>query len=73
MSVTAPTDGCTAISTVLSGKLALIDRGACDFSLKAFNAQAAGAVGVIVANNQGGTAIIPMGAGPTRSRCAFRR
>jgi extracellular elastinolytic metalloproteinase len=63
VSVTTPADGCTAISTVLSGKLALIDRGACDFSLKAFNAQAAGAVGVIIANNQGGTAIIPMGDG----------
>lgn len=35
----------------LDGKIALIDRGACNFSVKVANAQAAGAVAVIVANN----------------------
>jgi extracellular elastinolytic metalloproteinase len=47
-----PTDGCTAISTALSGKIALIDRGACDFSVKVLNAQNAGAIAAIIANNQ---------------------
>ena len=58
-----PADGCAAISTPLAGKIALIDRGACDFSLKALNAQTAGAAAVIIANNQGGTAVFTMGAG----------
>jgi VCBS repeat-containing protein len=48
---TAPTsDGCEAIGNV-AGKIALIDRGLCDFVVKVQNAQTAGAVGVIVANN----------------------
>ena len=34
----------------VSGKIALIDRGLCGFKLKAFNAQLAGATGVIIAN-----------------------
>lgn len=34
----------------MEGKIALIDRGGCDFSLKVYYAQEAGAVGVIVAN-----------------------
>ncbi|MES2101636.1 MAG: M36 family metallopeptidase [Pseudomonadota bacterium] len=47
---TVPADGCTAISGSLSGKVALIDRGACNFTVKALNAQAAGATAMIVAN-----------------------
>jgi Zn-dependent metalloprotease len=48
-----PTNGCTALTnaTAVSGKIALIDRGTCDFSFKVFNAQSAGAIGVIIANN----------------------
>lgn len=38
----------------LNGKIALIDRGSCSFSLKAYHAQMAGAVGVIFANNAAG-------------------
>lgn len=34
----------------VSGKIALIDRGLCGFKLKAFNAQLAGATGVIIGN-----------------------
>ena len=59
---TTPADGCTTISTALAGKLALINRGTCDFSLKVFYAQQAGAAGVIIANNQP-TAIFTMGPG----------
>jgi extracellular elastinolytic metalloproteinase len=45
---------CTALSAnSLTGKIAIVDRGTCDFTVKVKNAQAAGAVAVIVANNQG--------------------
>ena len=37
--------------TGVTGKLALLERGFCTFAVKVFNAQTAGAVGVVVANN----------------------
>ncbi len=46
------TDGCEPIQNNVNGKIALIDRGTCAFTLKVANAEAAGAKGVIVANNQ---------------------
>lgn len=46
-------DGCEAIINDVSGKIALIDRGDCTFVLKVTNAQNAGAVGAIIANNLG--------------------
>jgi minor extracellular serine protease Vpr len=52
--VTSPANGCSAISTALTGKIALIDRGVCTFSTKVRNAQAAGAVGVLIVNNVAG-------------------
>lgn len=52
--VTTPANGCTAISTPLTGKIAVINRGVCTFSTKIRNAQAAGAVGVLVVNNVAG-------------------
>jgi hypothetical protein len=58
--VGAGTDACEPIVNNLSGKIALIDRGTCAFTLKVSNAQAAGAKGVIVANNQP-TGPAPMG------------
>ena len=54
---TAPvTDGCTAPvnGSELSGKIAFIDRGSCDFTAKVQFAQNAGAVGVIIADNVAG-------------------
>ena len=45
---------CTALSQDLSGKIALISRGTCSFSVKIRNAQQAGAVAVLVANNVAG-------------------
>ena len=44
-------DGCEAIINEVTDKIALIDRGTCDFVVKVQNAQDAGAIGVIVANN----------------------
>src|SRR5207248_1304819 len=52
---TAPVDGCTAIaSSAVRGNVALIDRGTCAFTVKAKNAQDAGAIAVIIANNTTG-------------------
>src|SRR5918999_4440124 len=56
------TDGCEPLVGFPAGAIAVVDRGSCDFSLKALNAQNAGATGVIVANNQAGIPIL-MGAG----------
>ena len=57
-------EACAGASTSsVSGKIALINRGNCNFTVKVLAAQAAGAIGVIVVNNVAG-AIIPMGGGP---------
>ena len=50
------TDGCTAFTNAadVAGKIAIVDRGGCGFAVKAANAQAAGATGLIVANNAPG-------------------
>ena len=45
------TDGCEPLTNGVAGKIALIDRGTCTFKQKAVNAQAAGAIGVIIADN----------------------
>jgi hypothetical protein len=45
-----PADGCAAITTPLSGKIAFIDRGTCGFAVKAGNAQTAGAIGIVIGN-----------------------
>ena len=49
------TDGCEPLVNDVSGRIALVDRGACTFTTKVANAQAAGATGVIVANTLGRT------------------
>ena len=49
-------NGCSALNG-LSGDIALIPRGTCSFSTKIRNAQAAGAVGVVISNNVGGPPI----------------
>lgn len=53
---------CSPITNDLTGKIALIYRGSCEFSEKALAAQNAGAIAVIVVNNIAG-APVPMGAG----------
>lgn len=57
-------DGCESPVNSVSGKIVLIDRGACNFTQKVANAEAAGALGVVVLNNQNGDEIFTMGAGP---------
>ncbi len=61
-----PRDACSGLtnSAAISGSIALIDRGACYFTTKFINAQNAGAVAVIVVNNQDGPPIA-MGGTPT--------
>ena len=44
-------NGCEPIVSDVAGKIAVIDRGSCIFVQKALNAQAAGAIGLIVVNN----------------------
>ena len=60
-----PTVGCMdpVNPSDLNGKIALIDRGACEFGTKCLGAENAGAIGAVVFNNapEGGT--ITMGAG----------
>ncbi|MCB1049828.1 MAG: M36 family metallopeptidase [Acidobacteria bacterium] len=57
------TDGCEAFTNAgqVNGKIAILDRGNCNFTQKVQNAEAAGATACIVINNQGDT-LITMGA-----------
>src|SRR5215472_813451 len=50
-------DGCTSVDPGASGNLAIIDRGTCSFSQKVANANAVGAVGVLIINNVAGDTI----------------
>jgi hypothetical protein len=57
------TSGCTSgdfDAATMTGKIALIQRGGCNFGVKVLNAKAAGAVGVIIFNegNPGRTAVV---------------
>lgn len=45
------TDGCTTLTNDVVGKIVLLDRGSCAFTVKAKNAQDAGAIGVIIVDN----------------------
>ena len=58
-------DGCESLNENLSGKVALIDRGNCNFTVKVKFAQDAGALAVIIANNnaldEAGGGVITMG------------
>lgn len=48
---TGNTEGCGPITSPVAGNIALIDRGTCNFTVKVANAQAAGAIAAIIANN----------------------
>jgi hypothetical protein len=62
--------GCTPLTTNLTGKIAVLRRGACSFSLKAYHAQQAGAVGTLLLNhtyNAAGGGIVNMLGGDSAS------
>jgi len=62
----APTsDACTALAAPATGKIVLLDRGGCTFKTKVRNAQNAGAIGVILANNA--ASVSPPGLGEDTS------
>lgn len=56
VAVASPLEACSALTNAaaISGNIALVDRGTCNFSDKVAFAQAAGAIGVLVANNTTG-------------------
>jgi len=54
-------DGCSAFTSSLSGKIALIERGTCGFSVKGANAAAADATAAIIYNNDPSGGIAYMG------------
>jgi len=60
----SPTDACEALP-VVTGRIVVADRGTCNFTVKAANAQAAGAIGIIIANNAPGGAPGLGGTAPT--------
>ncbi|MFQ5350619.1 MAG: M36 family metallopeptidase, partial [Thermoanaerobaculia bacterium] len=57
-----PSEGCNALVGFTSGKIALIDRGNCQFGTKVLNAENAGAIAAVVVNNAG-DGLITMGEG----------
>ena len=66
----SPQNACTSITSNISGKIALIERGDCEFGVKVLNVQNAGAVGAIVYNKNNGEAgwtdgLVRMGVGAT--------
>ncbi|MGE0561753.1 MAG: PA domain-containing protein [Flavobacteriales bacterium] len=64
-SIPASALGCDTLGNLaqdLSGKVAVVYRGACNFSLKAYNAQKRGAIGVIIINHTGDPIFMGSGA-----------
>jgi hypothetical protein len=55
------TDGCTTYENAseVAGKIALVDRGVCTFVVKALQAQAAGATGLVIVDNRKDTCLPP--------------
>ena len=54
-------EGCNPLVNDLTGKIALIYRNTCEFGTKAYNAEMAGAIGVVIVNRE--PEVIAMGAG----------
>ncbi|MDO5615179.1 MAG: T9SS-dependent M36 family metallopeptidase [Cruoricaptor ignavus] len=66
--IAQPIDGCGEFPELaFDGKIALIERGSCNFTVKVINAQKAGALGVIVYNQNEATAFGSMGGTPAET------
>lgn len=66
--VSPTSDGCESPfvnAAAVAGKIAVIDRGTCTFAQKAINAQAAGAIAMLIVNNAAGPAPAVGGSAPT--------
>lgn len=66
----SPNLACGAIVSDVAGKIAMIDRGSCEFGRKALNAQQAGAVGVIICNFE--ESLLTMAAGAVGGQVNIR-
>lgn len=64
-SSTGLTEGCEPLVGFPAGAIALVDRGGCAFTVKAANAQAAGASALVVANSVAGAPITMGGTDPS--------
>ena len=60
-------NACTRLrnAAAIAGNIALVDRGTCGFTVKVANAQAAGAIAVLIGNNVAGAPFPMGGADPT--------
>lgn len=58
-----PDQGCGTLEGFTAGNIALVRRGSCEFGIKGFNAQQAGASAVLIINTDPGNGTINMGAG----------
>jgi uncharacterized repeat protein (TIGR01451 family) len=58
----SPTLGCNAPINDVAGKIVLVDRGECEFGMKALNVQQAGGIGCIICNFEDATAGMAAGA-----------
>lgn len=60
-----PTDGCDTVTNKqdLAGKIVLVNRGMCNFSLKALQAQDWGGIACIIVNNTPSGGVVAMGGG----------
>jgi cysteine-rich repeat protein len=61
------TDACSALTNAgaVAGKIAIADRGSCLFTVKVANVEAAGAIGIIIANNAGDALVNMAGNDPS--------
>ena len=64
-------DGCTSFinGAAMAGNICLVDRGTCAFAVKCQNAQDAGAIAVIICNNQPAGIINMSATAPTDTLC----
>ncbi len=53
-----PSQGCNQLQGFTAGRVAVIDRGGCEFGVKVKNAEDAGAIAAVVVNNQGDGLVI---------------